>query len=48
MECINCGCTDQDCMQCIKKTGNPCYWIIPNRCSACYEVVDGDVELITA
>jgi hypothetical protein len=33
--CRVCGCTDDHCPQCIKKTGNPCYWIEPDLCSAC-------------
>jgi hypothetical protein len=30
-----CGCTDDDCRQCIEKTGAPCYWIESDLCSAC-------------
>jgi len=33
--CRVCGCTDDDCRQCIAKTGSPCYWIEPDLCSAC-------------
>jgi len=33
--CLKCGCTDDDCRACIKKTGEPCYWIGDNLCSAC-------------
>lgn len=36
--CRVCGCTDDDCSQCIEKTGNPCYWIEEDLCSACAEV----------
>ena len=35
--CIGCGCTDADCSQCIKKTGKRCYWVSPNKCSACFD-----------
>ena len=33
--CRACGCTDEDCRQCIEKTGEPCYWVEPDLCSAC-------------
>ena len=35
--CIGCGCTENDCHQCIEKTGNPCSWVAPNKCSACFD-----------
>jgi hypothetical protein len=33
--CRVCGCTDDDCRQCIEKTGEPCYWVEEDLCSAC-------------
>lgn len=33
--CRICACTDHDCSQCIEKTGEPCYWVEPDLCSAC-------------
>ena len=33
--CRICGCTDNDCIQCIAKTGEPCYWVESDLCSAC-------------
>lgn len=33
--CRVCGCTDNDCSQCIAKTGMPCYWVEKDLCSAC-------------
>jgi hypothetical protein len=33
--CRVCGCTQNDCSQCIEKTGSPCYWISEDLCSAC-------------
>jgi len=35
--CKYCGCTDNDCSQCIKRTGEACYWVDANHtvCSAC-------------
>lgn len=33
--CRICGCTNDDCRQCIEKTGHPCYWVEPDLCSAC-------------
>ena len=34
-KCRVCGCTDDDCRQCIEKTGEPCCWIEKDLCSAC-------------
>ena len=36
-KCKKCGCTDEDCSQCIAKTGGPCHWVAPNKCSACFD-----------
>lgn len=33
--CRVCGCTNDDCRQCIAKTGRPCYWVELDLCSAC-------------
>jgi hypothetical protein len=33
--CRVCGCTDDDCRQCIEKTGHPCHWVEEDLCSAC-------------
>jgi hypothetical protein len=35
--CRVCGCTDDDCHQCIEKTGEPCWWVEEDLCSACVE-----------
>lgn len=35
--CRVCGCTDDDCSQCIERTGAPCHWVEPDLCSACAE-----------
>lgn len=37
--CKKCGCTDNNCSQCIEKTGEACYWVDDNHdlCSACAE-----------
>lgn len=37
--CIACGCTDFNCTQCIEKTGEACYWVEDDLCSACAGVV---------
>jgi hypothetical protein len=34
-KCRVCGCTDDDCRQCIEKTGEPCHWVEEDLCSAC-------------
>lgn len=33
--CRECGCTDDDCSQCIEATGYPCRWLEPDLCSRC-------------
>jgi hypothetical protein len=33
--CRVCGCTDDDCTQCIEATGVPCSWAEPDLCSRC-------------
>lgn len=33
--CRVCHCTDNDCRQCIEKTGEPCSWVEVDLCSAC-------------
>ena len=33
--CRLCGCTDLDCRGCIERTGEPCYWVERDLCSAC-------------
>ena len=39
-QCRICGCTDDNCSQCIEKTGFPCYWIDKDLCSACYAEIE--------
>ena len=34
-KCMGCGCTDDDCRQCVDKTGEPCHWVREDLCSAC-------------
>ncbi len=41
MVCRVCGCTDNDCSQCVEKTGEPCHWVEPDLCSACAGVEGG-------
>jgi hypothetical protein len=38
-KCRICGCTDDDCSQCIERTGEPCHWVDQNLCSACKPVI---------
>jgi hypothetical protein len=35
--CVFCGCTEENCQQCIDRTGAPCFWANAARtfCSAC-------------
>ncbi len=39
--CRVCGCTDDDCTQCVLRTGMPCSWVDEDLCSACVPP-DGD------
>lgn len=34
-KCRVCGCTDDNCEQCVQKTGEPCIWVEEDLCSAC-------------
>lgn len=38
--CRVCGCTDEDCRQCIERTGQPCHWVEDDLCSACADAED--------
>ena len=42
--CRVCGCTDDDCRQCIEKTGQPCSWAEPDLCSACADVKQINID----
>lgn len=35
--CRECGCTDDDCSECIEAQGEPCHWVEPDLCSRCAE-----------
>src|SRR4051812_12433818 len=37
--CRKCGCTDDDCSECVRRTGEPCHWVAWDLCSACVEVM---------
>ena len=34
-KCRVCGCTDNDCRQCVEAQGEPCYWVEEDLCSRC-------------
>lgn len=34
-QCRACGCTDAACRGCIERTGEACWWVEPDLCSAC-------------
>lgn len=44
--CRICGCTEENCSQCIEKTGEPCYWIEEDLCSACEEEAMNEKGLV--
>lgn len=33
--CRVCGCTDDDCTECVEATGEPCTWAAVDLCSRC-------------
>jgi hypothetical protein len=33
--CRKCGCTENNCTQCVERTGKPCSWVDWDLCSAC-------------
>jgi hypothetical protein len=33
--CVGCGCTDMDCSGCVERTGEACFWVDVDLCSAC-------------
>ena len=33
--CRRCGCSDRDCSECVERTGEPCWWVEADLCSAC-------------
>jgi hypothetical protein len=38
--CRVCGCTDEDCSGCVRRTGEPCSWVEADLCSACVPALD--------
>lgn len=45
--CRACGCTDEDCRQCIKAQGHPCYWVEATLCSRCQRERHGTTTTYT-
>ena len=43
-KCRVCGCTENDCRQCIEKTGSPCHWVEDDLCSACVAEAEDEQE----
>lgn len=43
-KCRVCGCTQDNCRQCIEKTGEPCSWVEEDLCSACADQEDAELE----
>jgi len=44
-KCRVCGCTEDNCQQCVKKTGMPCHWVEDDLCSACKTTVVSFVSI---
>ncbi len=40
-KCRVCGCTNDDCRQCVLASGRACSWVAPYLCSRCYEEQKG-------
>ncbi len=40
--CRVCGCTDRNCLGCIERTGERCYWVDEDLCSACVGAEGGE------
>lgn len=40
--CRRCGCTENDCTECVARTGVPCHWVEKDLCSACEEDMPED------
>ncbi len=50
-KCRGCGCTEANCSGCVAKTGEPCFWVQPDLCSACAppaELEEAAVEVVSA
>lgn len=47
-ECRVCGCTEEDCTGCVVKTGQPCFWVEDDLCSACWISANNDRSLANA
>lgn len=43
-KCRVCGCTNDDCLHCIQKTGERCIWVEDDLCSACVDVSEADIQ----
>ena len=42
--CRVCGCTENDCQQCIEATGQPCHWVEADLCSRCAAEQDAAIS----
>lgn len=46
--CRVCGCTDDNCMECVLKTGHPCHWVEADLCSACADQISSQPEKLAS
>lgn len=44
--CRSCGCTNDDCRQCVEATGVPCHWVEPDLCSRCAAAITRTVDVL--
>lgn len=45
-KCRACGCTEEDCSQCIEATGLACSWVEADLCSRCQGEIDAGLRII--
>jgi len=43
-KCRVCGCTEEDCTQCVEAQGTPCYWVDIDLCSRCFNEMNKDIK----
>lgn len=43
-KCRECGCTDEDCSQCVREQGRPCHWVDIDLCSRCAKKLQDQAE----
>lgn len=42
--CVGCGCTEENCSECIAADGHPCYWVNDHLCSSCHKRIKKSIN----